>query len=568
VLSDGHDGKFRRGTSTGRNDVLRLPDLVRWNDVLRSLSYTPRNGCVTPANPSPRRPRPSLRAVPVLLVLSRVALAGMFGVAALAKVSDGGGRPAVKAFGVPDRVAGLLGWALICGELGAIALLAVGPSWAGGLVALSLLAGFSVAVVVNLAQGRSPDCHCFGRLSSSPIRWPTVARNGFFAALATLVMLGGRFGWWCLGIAVIALGLWTVPALQRRRTRRVVRDTVSFALPDHAGQTVTSDALLGRHRPLVLVFSQPGCGACETMLPDVARWQGALAEQVTVALVVGGPSAQGTDQVRQYGLGTVLFDERRSVMAAYGVTATPCAVRIEGHRTSAMALGTEEIERLVEGAPASGGESRLSRRQAITSVSALSAFAMIAAACGATPKNKAGGGTTVPDKDAFKVDGAWFCNQPFALCTTASCEPSTTDPNISVCKCVMQTGYSVGLKSCTERAQKGNSVRSAFSAMNVNPSFRALTCPSGVPWANCVDVECEIDPTNPAMALCQCVTVKTGQSFTFGGDCDPANCTSVIWSGASAESSLNAAYLKGMKQLDQRVTFPKTCPSSDSTTTT
>jgi hypothetical protein len=504
----------------------------------------------------------------VLVVLARIALAGMFGAAVVAKVSDGGGRRAVKAFGVPDRIVGLLGWALICGELGAVALLAVGPSWLAGLAALFLLTGFSVAVVITLVRGRSPDCHCFGRLSSSPIGWPTVARNGFFATLAVVVMLGGRFGWWFWGLAAITLGLWAVPALRRRRTRRRPSATATFALPGRSGQTVTLDALLGQDRPVVLVFSQPGCRACEALLPDVARWQAALAEQVTVALVTGGSSAQGTDQVRQHGLGTVLFDERRSVFAAYRVTATPCAVRIEGRRAGALALGAQDIQRLVEGVPASDGQARLSRRQAITSVSALSAFAVIAAACGVAPKKKAGEGTTVPAKDGFEVDGGWICNQPFALCTTASCQPSTTDPNISVCQCVMQNGYSVGLKSCTERAQKGNSVRSAFSTTNVNPSFGVLTCPSGVPWANCVDVECEIDPTNPAMAVCQCVTVRTGQSFTFGGNCDAANCTSVIWSGASAESSLNASYLKGMKQVNQPVVFPKTCPSSDSTTTT
>jgi hypothetical protein len=492
----------------------------------------------------------------------------MFGMAAVAKVSDGGGRRAVTAFGVPGRVAGLVGWALICGELGATALLAVGSLWTAGFVACALLTGLSAAVVINLVQGRSPDCHCFGRLSSSPIGWSTVARNGFFATLAVLVMLEGRFAGWCSGIAVMALALWMVPVLWRRWSRRVPSASVPFTLPDHEGRMVTLDALRAGSQPLVLVFGQPGCGACEALLPDVARWQGDLAEQVTVALVIGGPPGHGTDQVREYGLRTVLFDDRRSVFAAYGVTATPCAVRIEGHRTGALALGAQEIERLVEGEPAGGGEPRVTRRQAITTGSALSVFAVIAAACGVTTKNQAGGGTTVPTNDALKVDGTWLCNQPFALCTTASCQPSTTDPNISVCRCVMQNGYSVGYKSCGERAQKGSSVRSDFSTININPSFGVLTCPSGVPWANCVDVECEIDPTNPAMALCQCVTVRTGQSFTFGGGCDPTNCTSVIWSGASAESSLNTAYLKGMKQLGQPVTFPKACPSPDTTTTT
>jgi hypothetical protein len=491
----------------------------------------------------------------------------MFAVAAVAKVSDGGGKRTMTAFGIPGGVAGVLGWLLIGGELCAVALLALGSSWVAGLVALALITGFTAAVVVNLVQGRSPDCHCFGRLSSSPIGWPTLARNGYFATLAVLVMLEGRFDWWCAGIAVIALGLWMVPVLLRQLSRRVPSAPVPFALPDHAGQTVTLDALEADQRPVVLVFGQPGCSACDALLPDIAHWQRDLTEEVTVALVIGGSVSRGADQVRQYGLETVLFDDRRSVFADYGVTATPCAVRIEGHRTGAMALGAQAIERLIEGVPASGGERRVTRRQAITTGSALSAFAVIAAACGATTKTQAGG-TTGPGKDGLKVDGAWLCNQPFALCTTASCQPSTTDPNISVCRCVMQNGYSVGYKTCAERAQKGSSVRSDFSTININSNFKVLSCPSGVPWANCVDVECEIDPTNPAVAICQCVTVRTGKSFTFGGGCDPTNCASEIWSGASAESSLNTAYLKGMKQLGQPVTFPKACPSADTTTTT
>jgi peroxiredoxin len=505
--------------------------------------------------------------VAVVVIIARVALAGMFGVAAVAKVTHGGGRRAVAAFGVPVRVAGMLGWTLICAEVCAVALLATGSSRVAGLVALALLTGFSAAAVVYLVQGRRPECHCFGRLSSSPIGWPTVARNGFFATLALLVMLRGRLDWWLSGISMVALGLWMVPVLRGRLSRPMPTASVPFSLPDQAGQTVTLDALEADQRPVVLVFGQPGCGACDALLPDVARWQRDLTEQVKVALVIGGPPVHGADQVRDHGLGTVLFDDRRSVFAAYGVTATPCAVRIEGHRTGTMALGAKEIERLIEDAPTGGGEPRVTRRQAITTGSALSAFAVIAAACGATTKNQAGG-TTGPTKDALKVDGTWLCNQPFALCTTASCQPSTTDPNISVCRCVMQNGYSVGYKTCAERAQKGSSVRSDFSTMNINPSFRVLSCPTGVPWANCVDVECEIDPTNPAVALCQCVTVRTGKSFTFGGGCDPTNCASEIWSGASAQSSLNTSYLKGMKQLGQPVTFPKACPNADTTTTT
>jgi hypothetical protein len=53
--------------------------------------------------------------------------------------------------------------------------------------------------------------------------------------------------------------------------------------------------------------------------------------------------------------------------------------------------------------------------------------------------------------------------------TTAPCVPSTTDPNISVCDCVVVNGYSIGFKSCTDRAQLGTKVWSTFSTVNVKP---------------------------------------------------------------------------------------------------
>jgi hypothetical protein len=76
-------------------------------------------------------------------------------------------------------------------------------------------------------------------------------------------------------------------------------------------------------------------------------------------------------------------------------------------------------------------------------------------------------------------------------------------------------------------------------------------------WANCLDQECEIDPTNPALR--QRVTVKTGESKTFGGGCDTATRTT-IWPGT-------AQHRKGMEQLGRPVDFPETCSSAAPSTT-
>lgn len=166
------------------------------------------------------------------------------------------------------------------------------------------------------------------------------------------------------------------------------------------------------------------------------------------------------------------------------------------------------------------------------------------------------------DPNAVEIDGAWFCNQTFALCTTAPCELSQSDPSIANCHCIVEKAYAIGFKTCTERAQSGMSLHSNFSTTNVNSAFSTMTCPEDAPWANCLDVPCEIDPLNPAVATCQCEMVQTGPSLTFGGGCDASTCTTTIWSAAPPTYLGLAQYETGMKQVKQEITIPATCPAA------
>ncbi|OBA70169.1 hypothetical protein A5641_14265 [Mycobacterium sp. 1554424.7] len=479
------------------------------------------------------------------MLAARLLLGGIFAIAALAKLTDRDGvRRAVTAFGVPRAAAAPVGWALVATELGIAALVAARPR-IGAAAALIALAGFSAVVLASLARGRRVDCHCFGRLSAGPLGWPTLARNGFFAALAAYVALDGRFAWTPMAFAAITLALWLGPASRRRWTSRSGATAADLALPDATGRIRTLDEL-GDGKPVVLIFSQPGCGACDALLPEVARWQSELDGRVTVALINGGPAGHRVP--------VELIDESRASFAAYGITATPSAVLIDAGQRVDTARGAGAIGELVDRA----GQTTFTRRGLLrrASVGLLPVVGATAAAC--HPGDK----TALPSNvDAFEVDGAWLCNQTFALCTTAPCVPSPTDPNISICNCVVVNGYSVGFKTCPDRAQSGNKVRSAFSTVNVNANFGVLSCPSGVPWANCLDVECEIDATNPAVAKCQCLTVKTGESLTFGGGCDTATCTSTIWSAAAPDLPATTQYRKGMNQIGQPVNFPRTCPA-------
>ena len=394
-------------------------------------------------------------------------------------------------------------------------------------------------------------------------------------ALAVFIAIGGHLGWLFAGLAITSFGLWVGPTWNRRWAHRNGAPAARFSLADQRGQSYTLDLLLESRRPLVLVFAQAGCAACDALLPDVARWQHDLAGRVTVAVVNGGSADQGQTTAHQHGLRRFLIDERRRVLAAYRVTGTPSAVLIDARRTlvAPPARGARAIHGLIERAAETAyQEPELTRRRVLrraavgfASVAVLPAVGAVAAACGSSAKTTTA--AMVASQGALEVDGAWLCNQTYALCTTAPCETSKTDPSISVCRCVVENGYSLGYKSCTDRPQSGTKLVSEFSTVNVNPSFAVLTCPSGVRWANCLDQPCDIDPMNPAMANCQCLTVSTGESLTFGGGCDTTTCTSTIWSGATPDLPASAQYIKGMKQLGQPVDFPKNCPTPGTTTT-
>jgi hypothetical protein len=122
---------------------------------------------------------------------ARLVLIAVFAVSAGAKLADrAGSRRAAAALGVPARYAGMVAAALPGVELAAAGLLAIWSSafW-GALLALVLLAAFTVAIVGNLGQGRRPDCHCFGQLRSRPISWWSVARNVVLAVPAVFLVL-------------------------------------------------------------------------------------------------------------------------------------------------------------------------------------------------------------------------------------------------------------------------------------------------------------------------------------------------------------------------------------------
>ena len=130
----------------------------------------------------------------IALIVSRLVLFIVFATAGFAKLSDPtGSRKAIIGFGAPTWLATPLGVLLPLVELTVAAILVpVGSAWLGAVGALSLLLAFIIGISINLARGRTPDCHCFGQLHSAPAGWSTLARNAVLASAAGFLVWQGR----------------------------------------------------------------------------------------------------------------------------------------------------------------------------------------------------------------------------------------------------------------------------------------------------------------------------------------------------------------------------------------
>ena len=269
-----------------------------------------------------------------------------------------------------------------------------GWAWWGAAGALALLALFVGAIAVNLLLGRRPDCHCFGQLHSSPVGWPTIARNVVLGGVAVFVLWPGReyvpsaYGALSLdGVAgatvvlalvVVAQGIIGVVVLYHllRQNGRLLQrlDAIEaktgivpdlpkppglpldspapvFSLAGLDGATVTLDSLWATPTPVLLFFSEPGCGACETILPEVGTWQREHAERLVVAPISRGKVEVNRAKGKAHGVRDLLLQKDREVAQAYGAASTPSAVLVrDGRIASPLAVGPDAIRVLVKDA--------------------------------------------------------------------------------------------------------------------------------------------------------------------------------------------------------------------------
>jgi uncharacterized membrane protein YphA (DoxX/SURF4 family)/thiol-disulfide isomerase/thioredoxin len=295
-----------------------------------------------------------------LVPICSFVLAAVFATAGAAKLRDlKGSREAMEGFGVPASLVAPLGVAVPLAELAVAVTLLVGPTrtW-GALGALALLAGFSLAIAWNLALGRTPDCHCFGQLHSSPAGPRTLVRNAALIALAGVVAsqadLASSAATAAAGFAIAGAG-WALSSRAAptasdrvRRGPAIGAPAPGFELPALEGNTVSLKSLLGLGKPALLVFSDPHCGPCQTLAPDVADWQRVHSDELTIAVIENRDRLPASRR-DEHGRRDVLLQRETEIADAYGAQGTPTAVLVgtDGRVASPVAGGSAGIESLM-----------------------------------------------------------------------------------------------------------------------------------------------------------------------------------------------------------------------------
>jgi len=334
----------------------------------------------------------------VLLLLIRLFLAGIFGVAGVAKFLDQpGAEKAVTDFGVPAEFAKPAAYLLSAAEVFlALLLLFTTTSWLGALGALILLLIFIAGMIYQLASGKEADCHCFGQLHSERVSSKSLIRNVIFSALALFLVGQGsgrqglsftddRMDFMQFAFGLIISGLLgavifylkRISAQQTQILRRIeILDVISreggaverqeagdpneglpigspfpdFELPDLSGRVVSFEHLLAERKPTLFLFVAPTCSPCKALVPEIAEWESKLADKVNIVLISRGKADENREKFSISEKSRVLLQKDREVANLVHAKWTPTALFVDaaGNIASHIAAGDSAIRELVE----------------------------------------------------------------------------------------------------------------------------------------------------------------------------------------------------------------------------
>jgi peroxiredoxin len=335
-----------------------------------------------------------------LLVISRIILITVLIIAAIAKlINHQSFIDTLIGFGMPHGMHKVIGFLIPWVEISLATLLIFSVTlWWASVATLVLLASFTAMIYYNLIKGKRPSCNCFG-IKNKPINKVTLLRNIALIACTLLLVFysphynNPNMAYWLgeifsvigaaslltwLIVAVVVIEAWLILKLFRQNGRLILRidnlelqlnavglrvspeaipaqgleigtPAPTFSLLNLNGNVVLLDDFLAKKIPIILVFTDPGCGPCTAMVPSLTKWEDELKSEGILVLISRGEIEANKDKFGALHIDYVLLQSDREVAEQYKITATPSALRIgaDGLIDSTVALGEVDIASLV-----------------------------------------------------------------------------------------------------------------------------------------------------------------------------------------------------------------------------
>jgi peroxiredoxin len=125
----------------------------------------------------------------------------------------------------------------------------------------------------------------------------------------------------------------------------------AFTLPDLDGQDISLEDYRGKQ--VLLIFSDPHCGPCNQLAPELARLHRQHRDNGLALIMVGrGDVDENRDKAQEHGMEfPVVLQKKWEVSRKYGIFATPVAFLVgeDGLIKKNVAVGSEAILELARG---------------------------------------------------------------------------------------------------------------------------------------------------------------------------------------------------------------------------
>jgi len=81
-------------------------------------------------------------------------------------------------------------------------------------------------------------------------------------------------------------------------------------------------------RPVLLIFSDPGCTQCAELMPQVAEWQDRHRQALVITVISRGDPSAKQAQAADFGVHSVLLQKDSEIADKFAIAGTPSAVLV------------------------------------------------------------------------------------------------------------------------------------------------------------------------------------------------------------------------------------------------